>query len=540
MLRGWRVSGAAFAAIFGLFGGVASAAVPVRLVSPAREVFRGGGGAGALVTAALATPDNGVLVLGDTGKTWFYVTKLTGDGALDSAFGDGGVARVSVGLSGFTPTTITRQTDGKLVIGATFETPLRSAVVRLNADGSLDQSFGNGGVALPAILGLVDLALGPGDTIILSGSTSTASARTRWAVARLTPQGAPDESFGQAGIETLPGPATTGLNVAALANGDIVVIGQYIRRVPGGATIVYLTRLLASGASDPGFSDGVPVTAPPSEFYDLVANPDGSVILGQAGQLVRYTPAGLPDATFGTGGIAPLKAVEGELQLLSAPSDGAVAVGEPQDGVIAVDAITQSGTEDPSLGAGIGIKLRLGFGGGGGPFAPVDLPGALPGLAQDSVTHAVVVRRPDGSYVVAGNAYIYAANGGQTDYVAAEALTPAFIPNTTFAGPAQVLRTSLRIPMQRAATDRSRDGIRVTVKLSAPGLCRVIIKSRGRIVAEGVLPAPSTSASTQSVTLTPYGARLLSSGGHLTIRALAQARDLLTNTATTATTGALR
>jgi uncharacterized delta-60 repeat protein len=327
----------AFATAAGVFSGVASAAVGVRVAAPGRELFRGGGSSGALVTAAVATPDDGVLVLGDTGKTWFYVTKLTADGALDSAFGEGGVARVTVGLSGFSPRTVTRQTDGKLVIGATFETPLRSAVVRLNADGSLDQSFGHGGVALPPLLGLVDLALGPGDAIVLSGSTSTGSTgtnATRWAVARLTQQGAPDESFGQAGIATLPGPATTGVKVAALANGTIVAIGQYIVPVPGGPTIVYLTRLLASGAIDPGFNDGVPITAPPSAFYDLEANPDGSVILGQGSQLVRYTPAGLPDATFGPGGIAPLKAVEGELQLLSAPDDGAIAVGGPQDGLV--------------------------------------------------------------------------------------------------------------------------------------------------------------------------------------------------------------
>jgi hypothetical protein len=169
----------------------------------------------------------------------------------------------------------------------------------------------------------------------------------------------------------------------------------------------------------------------------------------------------------------------------------------------------------------------------------VGRPGSLPGLAQDSVTRAAVVRRSDGSYIVTGNAYIYAATGGQTQYLAVEALTPAFTPDLSFGGPALTLRATLRLPRQRAATDRSRHGIRVTLQLSTPGLCRVVIKHGGRIVAQSVLSVPSSGPSTQPVSLTSYGSRLLRSGGHFGLRASAQARDLLTNAAATATTGAL-
>jgi hypothetical protein len=150
------------------------------------------------------------------------------------------------------------------------------------------------------------------------------------------------------------------------------------------------------------------------------------------------------------------------------------------------------------------------------------------------------VRRSDGSYIVAGNAIIYAATGGQTRYLAVEALTPAFTPDLSFGGPALPLGATLRLPRQRATTDRSRRSIRVTLRLSTPGLCRVVIKHGGRIVAASVLSAPSSGPSTQPVKLTGYGSRLLRHARRLKVTADAQARDLLTNKASTSTYGVIR
>ncbi|MDT9071455.1 delta-60 repeat domain-containing protein, partial [Escherichia coli] len=75
------------------------------------------------------------------------------DGRLDESFGDGGVARGDSGNRNDVLADIVLQPDGKiLVAGSTkgIEAPARArhnfAVARFNPDGSLDPTFGDGGV----------------------------------------------------------------------------------------------------------------------------------------------------------------------------------------------------------------------------------------------------------------------------------------------------------------------------------------------------------------------------------------------------------
>src|SRR5262245_24627045 len=75
---------------------------------------------------------------------------LLSAGDLDPTFGVGG--KVLIGFHGSyedTPTALTRQSDGKLVVaGTSFAgATTRLAVARYNADGSLDPTFGTGGEA---------------------------------------------------------------------------------------------------------------------------------------------------------------------------------------------------------------------------------------------------------------------------------------------------------------------------------------------------------------------------------------------------------
>src|SRR5262249_54540596 len=76
------------------------------------------------------------------------VARFLADGGLDRSFGDGGIVRAP---SDFVSRTVSLQPDGKVVVMGSFydyadpQTVL--TLMRLNADGSYDASFGEGGLA---------------------------------------------------------------------------------------------------------------------------------------------------------------------------------------------------------------------------------------------------------------------------------------------------------------------------------------------------------------------------------------------------------
>src|SRR5439155_18152885 len=98
------------------------------------------------------------------------------------------------------------QPDGKIVVagytssGGTAANPNNFAVARLNADGSLDNSFDADGLAT-IDFGFDDQATGvavqPDGKIVVTGTASGAS--PDFAVARLNANGSPDTTFGPGG-----------------------------------------------------------------------------------------------------------------------------------------------------------------------------------------------------------------------------------------------------------------------------------------------------------------------------------------------------
>lgn len=127
-----------------------------------------------------------------------FVAKLEADGSLDTTWAENGISRhnLAVGLGGEVPRGIIVQTDGKILVGATGEhvEPTGTGgqggaagaggagganpkdrdiiVLRLNADGSKDASFGTGGVKI--------LDLSPG--VEIDASTYTADAQYGFAL----------------------------------------------------------------------------------------------------------------------------------------------------------------------------------------------------------------------------------------------------------------------------------------------------------------------------------------------------------------------
>jgi uncharacterized delta-60 repeat protein len=110
-------------------------------------------------------------------------------GSLDPTFGKGGVAEANVGF----PVAAALQPDGKIVV-----LTLEDKVVRFLSNGSLDTSFGNGGsVATGFATSPVALALQSDGKIVLAGRLNNTTENV-FAVARLNANGSVDTAFGGA------------------------------------------------------------------------------------------------------------------------------------------------------------------------------------------------------------------------------------------------------------------------------------------------------------------------------------------------------
>ena len=210
----------------------------------------------------LAEQADGALVAAGFMETQLAVARFTSDGVLDPSFGGKGVVTLHVGPpgAGAVASAVAVQSDGKIVVaGRTrFDCDLddpscariRQAVVaRFDADGSLDPSFGTGGILLldagEAYTEIAQggLALEPSGRIVVGGNTESPDGPRYTFVARLTAAGALDVDFGHGGvtlIDTGHGSSAPGARFGGLA-----------RTATGG---------LAVTATDPG-ADGKTVVA---------------------------------------------------------------------------------------------------------------------------------------------------------------------------------------------------------------------------------------------------------------------------------------
>jgi uncharacterized delta-60 repeat protein len=102
--------------------------------------------------AVVAVPGEQLVLAGHVGHD-FSLVRLNADGTLDAGFGTGGKVTTAVSTTNWDEATaLVRQADGKLVAGGwVYEGNSSSgnfAVVRYEADGTLDATFGNGGQAI--------------------------------------------------------------------------------------------------------------------------------------------------------------------------------------------------------------------------------------------------------------------------------------------------------------------------------------------------------------------------------------------------------
>jgi uncharacterized delta-60 repeat protein len=269
---------------------------------------------------------------------------LAAAGGLDTSFGADGLVRFSVGTEGIGANDLVVQPDGKIVTAGTCPDAPGGAdfcLVRFNANGAVDTTFGSGGVVSTTFLTDSETAsIDEAFAVVLQSDAKLVAAgwcsvpitvESEICLARYHANGSLDATFGSGGTVVANFPSTdvagnvfresVAHTIAVQADGRIVVAGRCVNAtnssgVPPNNTCV--ARFASDGSLDTTFGSGgrvITVMVPPLEGQDidsdqaeaLVLQADAKIltagICGATGCLARYDAAGNLDATFGGDGI---------------------------------------------------------------------------------------------------------------------------------------------------------------------------------------------------------------------------------------------
>ncbi len=251
-------------------------------------------------------PD-GKILLGGSFQSWQFsthgtsqrnLTRINPDGTLDTGF------NVGAGFDG-TVNSIALQADGKILVGGAFAFYNQTAapnLVRLNANGSLDTSFGLGsgfGFSFGRTHNVRGVVVQPDGKVVVVGTFDTFNGQGQGNVVRLNADGSRDGTFAgqQSGIQ--------GINAVVLQDDGKVVIGGAVIENRGDVqNPLYINRLVRFNTD--GTEDNTFVTTG-NGFYrynngaisnqarvnSLALQADGKIVAG--GFFTTYTGSPRPN-----------------------------------------------------------------------------------------------------------------------------------------------------------------------------------------------------------------------------------------------------
>jgi uncharacterized delta-60 repeat protein len=303
---------------------------------------------------AMLQPNDEIVVGLASGASAFAVgaVRYLSNGSLDSTFGRAGFAPAVAGIG--TPNAVALQPDGKIIVAG--ETGgISFTVVRYNANGTVDTTFGNGGLArsspLPGGTGVGEAVLVQTDgKILVAGTLLEGRLGTpQTALARFNSNGSPAQTFGSDGAVLTP--STIGADaLAELSNDDILVVNHKA-----------IVQFNPSGRLEPSVTSGaVAVSSPTGVFL-----PDGHYFDPETvspfkhateAEVFEFNPTGSIDTAFNNPmftyipGILHASAISTAFQ-----SDNKVIVAGSQCGNNCADGLARlntNGSLDSSFGRG--------------------------------------------------------------------------------------------------------------------------------------------------------------------------------------------
>ncbi len=211
------------------------------------KVFTAVGGNYAFILSVIQQTDGKLVATGyvHNGSNYdFGLVRYNTDGTLDTSFGVGGVVLTAVGTSQDYPFSVIQQADGKLVAAGYSYSGSNNdfALVRYNTDGSLDSSFGTGGKVTSAvgaghdyIYSVIQQANGK----LAAAGYSTNAGVDSFALALYNTDGSLDSGFGAGGIVTTAvGSSAQAFSIIQQTDGKLVAAGYGTTGSNEGFTLV--------------------------------------------------------------------------------------------------------------------------------------------------------------------------------------------------------------------------------------------------------------------------------------------------------------
>lgn len=266
----------------------------------------------------IITSDGKILVAGHTAgaNVDLYATKFNKNGTLDNAFGNAGKSQYDPKLGADDACyDVAELPDGKfLLAGSTDGANNRDIMLlRLNSDGTIDNTFQNNGLLEMNFQGddVVEKIKVYNNKIYLGAWSKVNNNLTDAYIIRLNMDGTLDQTFGTFSFTTIdpkPGDKESMNDFIIMKDGSIVVIGN----TTGLSKRQYICKLMPDGSFDTNFgingyfffSNGNSTS-----FNSLAEGPNGILYICGTVEVNSYEVAtlwkvdanGIPSATFGSG-----------------------------------------------------------------------------------------------------------------------------------------------------------------------------------------------------------------------------------------------
>lgn len=312
------------------------------------------------------------------------VARMDATGKLDTTFGTGGIASANVAVGGTTAElarAIVIQASGKIVIAGPAEHDPTAAgdaardtdyaAVRFDNTGKLDTTFGNGGIAKiditpgrilsgTAVTGDSPWGMGnlAGDKLAIWGSALPEDVNrtdTDWVMVGLTAAGALDSGFGTGGKLWVDIDKTSANPRNVLVQPDGKILGSGYSTINGVVQPV-LVRTSTGGVLDNSFGKGGVATAKildgVAEAYSVSLQGSNYILAGygrgadtneKVDMIVyRFSSTGTLDTTFGTSGVTRIDIAKDDDRARSVivlPDNRILAVGSGKKDAANVDAM---------------------------------------------------------------------------------------------------------------------------------------------------------------------------------------------------------
>jgi uncharacterized delta-60 repeat protein len=280
-----------------------------------------------LASAMVLQPDGKIVVAGTANFGAFGLMRFNADGSLDTSFDGDGKVTTQLSSAGSEATSLVALPDGKLLAGGISRASNGTgqfALVRYNANGSIDTSFGSGGIVTtlvgPRSASLFALAVRPDGRILAGGTATNEQLNGDFALVSYNADGSLDTTFdgdGKLTTEFFTGSDDVVNAIALMSDGKVVAGGSAFR--PGYDCV--LARYNSDGSLDTSFDgDGKVVTdiSPTglNAVNALAVQPDGKIVAAgpatnrnignNEAAVVRYNVDGSLDNSFAGDGIATI------------------------------------------------------------------------------------------------------------------------------------------------------------------------------------------------------------------------------------------